>query len=130
MMTAGVESVELAIQHVRKRRERMPVVGMAVGKGPADSCGGKPRRHQRSFSDIGVVIEVYELVAEGLAEDQPCDCGEQDADPGNHPAVVWNSRPTFWVKWSGPVRTDVGGFFWEDFLLRSSAHSIYVVVTL
>ena len=34
MMPAGVQAEELAVEHVRKPGERMPVARMKMGKGP------------------------------------------------------------------------------------------------
>ena len=41
VVSAGVQSIELAVQHVRKPGQGMPVVGMAGGEGPADSFGSQ-----------------------------------------------------------------------------------------
>ena len=70
MVPTGVEAIELAIQHQRDPGERMPVGGMAVGKRPGDPLRRQPVCHLRIFVYVLVVIEVDELVADRLAEDQ------------------------------------------------------------
>src|SRR5262245_28587454 len=86
MMPAGVQPVQLAIQHVRNSRDWVPVTGYCVGKAPNDPsqrqpCGDVPIR-----IDIMWVVEADELMSQGLAENQPRDGGKNNTNPDNYSA--------------------------------------------
>ena len=71
MVPTRAKPEELDIEHMRDGRERMPVLGMNVGKRPGDPM----ERDSISYRGIGVeirdVIVVDELVPERLAENDP-----------------------------------------------------------
>ena len=89
MMPAGVEAVELAVQHVGQRGERVPVGVVSVGKRPDDTRGGQAAFNLRIFVYVNVVIEVDEIMAGGLAEDDPDGNGKEHAHAEGDPAGVW-----------------------------------------
>ena len=68
MMSPRLESVELAIQHVRDRGERVPVGRVNVDEGPLNIA----RTETVDYSWIGInvrtIVVVHELVAQRLAK--------------------------------------------------------------
>src|ERR1700704_3309959 len=76
MMPGRLESVELAIEHVRNDRERVPDTGYRVFKSPEDPS------QRKACDDLGILINVLwivvgdELMPHGLTENQPRDRGE------------------------------------------------------
>ena len=71
MMSPGVQSKELAIEHVRQRVERIPLAGRPFGESPADSFAGQPRRDQWIGEDEEAVVVTEQHVIERLAIDEP-----------------------------------------------------------
>ena len=74
MMPARAQSEELAIEHVRKPRQRLPVEAID-GKECTDQTGARqPRSHPGVFVNVGVVVEVNERVPHDRAEHhETCD---------------------------------------------------------
>ncbi len=62
MMPGRIESVELAIQHVRNRCQRVPVTGCRMRKGPRDPCQRQPCGDVRIRVNILRIVVRYELV--------------------------------------------------------------------
>ena len=62
MMTAGFEIEELAIDHVRNERERMPVAGPRVDKRLDESRQTQSRSDQRISVDVSFVVVVNKVV--------------------------------------------------------------------
>ena len=71
MVSGGIQPEELAIQHVRQRRQRMPVTGITLGERGAKAIGGEASGDDRIFVDVVLIVVGHELVAEGLAKNQP-----------------------------------------------------------
>ena len=92
MMSPRPETVEFAIQHVRNRGQRMPVVGMHMREGPLHPVESKAARDPWIFVHVLVIIVVDELVPEGLAED----------DPDNSHKEETNTDPLFVSAGTGP----------------------------
>ena len=69
MVAAGVQPVELAVQHVGKPGKRVPVVGVRAGEGPGNAIKAKTVLHVLVFVYVEVVIQVDEVVRNGLTED-------------------------------------------------------------
>ncbi len=88
VMSGRIQPVKLAIQHMRKPGERMPIGRMQMGKGPDDASSRQTARDVRILKDVIAVIKIDELMMNRLAEDHPGDCGQKKADPEDHPAVV------------------------------------------
>jgi hypothetical protein len=80
MMSAGIEPKELAVEHVRNCRQRMPVPRVAVPERPNDSGQCEAAGYDRVFIDVDVVVEVNEFVAKRLPENQPRDCDQKKAN--------------------------------------------------
>jgi hypothetical protein len=80
MMSAGIESKELAVEHVRNCRQWMPVSRVAVRERPNDSGQRQAAGYGRVFIDVNVIVEINEIVAERLPENQPRDCDQKKAN--------------------------------------------------
>ena len=74
---------------------------MNVGERPGDSLERQPAGDFGVLEHVVDVIEVDELVVKRLAEDQPGNCGEENANPEDQPAVLRTSCPTLGGKRSG-----------------------------
>src|ERR1035437_558908 len=88
VMAAGIETVELAIQDMRKRGERVPVILVLVGKRPANRSRGQATFDHRILVHVGVVIEVDELVLERLAKNDPDQGGKEKTNAQDSPPVA------------------------------------------
>ena len=66
----------------------MPVGRVFMGKSPQNSRSGQTTRDVWVFVDIGVIVEIEELVMDCLAENEPCDRREKNADPEDQPALA------------------------------------------
>ena len=84
VMPARAHSEELAIQHVGKRGERNPIVGLRVREGPADSLDGQTFAHYRILVNILLVIVIDERELRRLPEDDQNGQHEENAD-ARHP---------------------------------------------
>ena len=83
MMADGSKSKQLAIDHVRNRRERMPVPRVAVRERPSDSAQCQPARHDRISVNVSLIVEINEFVTKRLPENQPRDCDQKQANPND-----------------------------------------------
>jgi hypothetical protein len=61
-MASGIQTIELAIQHVRNPGQRMPVRGIRVRKGPNHSRPREARLNMRICRDVCRVIEIDEIM--------------------------------------------------------------------
>src|SRR2546423_1428995 len=80
MMSPRLKPVELAIKHVRDGGNRVPVVGVHMGKGPANSAKAEAARDLRLIVDVNIIVVVQELVPDGLAKHNPHKNGKKNAD--------------------------------------------------
>jgi hypothetical protein len=65
----------------------MPITGMLAAKCADYSMSGQSARDRRIFINVGIIIVVDEVVADGLAENQPGNRNEQNTDHCN-----WRAR--------------------------------------
>ena len=79
-MCARPETEELAIEHVRQRRQRMPVVGVNVGKSPDNVSPAQSLLNLSVLADVGRVIVIHESVSQGLSVDRPRDRDQPGAN--------------------------------------------------
>src|SRR4029453_7941268 len=83
MMPGRIESVQLAIQHVRNRRQRVPVTGYRMRKGPGDP------RWRNAGGDIGIHVNVLwvvirnKLMSQSLTENQTGYRGKNSTNDDN-----------------------------------------------
>ena len=80
MMTARFQIEQLDIDHVRDRRERVPIVFIEMRERPADSRQAQSARNLSVFVNVFVVVVVHEIVAERLAKDGPRERDQNGAD--------------------------------------------------
>jgi hypothetical protein len=72
-MAARMETEELAVSHMRKPCQRMPVCGVEGSEGPDESLRRQAGYDHWVRPDVSVVVEVNELMSEYLAvNDQSC----------------------------------------------------------
>ena len=80
MMSPRLESVELAIQHMRDCGERVPVGRVNMGEGPFNIAWGETIDDCRIGVNVRTIVVIHEVVMQGLAECDPDNAGEQNAD--------------------------------------------------
>src|SRR6266446_415055 len=80
MVAARSEIVELTVDHVRDGRERMPVIGLSVSERFGQAMPTQSSTDQWISVNVRLVVVVYEIVAQGLAEDEP---NQNDDDGAN-----------------------------------------------
>jgi len=80
MMAPRLEPVKLAIQHMGYRSEWMPVVNVSMDKGPLNIARSETIYYSWIEVNEDIIIVVNELVAQRLAEHDPDNSGEQNAD--------------------------------------------------
>src|SRR4051794_35157467 len=80
-MATGVQTEQLAIEHVKEPRKWMPIRSMKGGKRPYYSRKGKPLRNDRILADVGIVIETDELVADHLGVNRDSRNCQHEHDP-------------------------------------------------
>ena len=71
MMPGRIQPVELRIEHVGKRGERMPVASLRLSESGVNAGKRKARDNNRIFVNVILIVVRDELVPEGLAKDQP-----------------------------------------------------------
>ena len=69
MMGTGIQTEKLAIDHVRNRRQWMPVLRMNMSKCPDDTAPGQPRLDIWVFENVTTVVVVNEIEVPSLEED-------------------------------------------------------------
>jgi hypothetical protein len=104
MMAAGLGSVELPIQHAGERGQRQPFIGtIRMRQYRADPMPGKPLRDIGIFIHIDIIVVVKEVISHGLAEDQPYQQRQKNADPESQSAIGLSAffiHPSAFVGWS------------------------------
>ena len=80
VMAAGLEPEQLAVEHVRNRRERMPVPRMRMGKRAEYAGHRKSSVDDRVLININMIVEIDEIVPQSLTENEPSDCNQSEAD--------------------------------------------------
>ena len=80
VMSTGVEPEQLAIEHMRDTRQRMPVSRMKMGKYSNHAIEREALDDARILININVVIEIDEIAPKCLPKDQPGDCDQSEAD--------------------------------------------------
>src|SRR5436189_1356189 len=92
MMSPGLDSVKLTIQHVRNGGKRMPVVSMHMGEGPLYPFNGETVRNPRILVNVLIVVIVDELMPKGLAEDDPDNCHKEKTDDASDNPLTGSAR--------------------------------------
>jgi hypothetical protein len=89
MMPPGLQSEELAIEHVREWRKRIPFAEWPLGECPADAFGGQARPDRWVIIDKPVVVVIEQLVTERLTVDKPDGDEQGGADTPRVVGVGW-----------------------------------------
>src|SRR5213082_1175303 len=79
-MGAGLKTIQLAVKHVRDRRQRMPIHRMNMGKCPGYTANGKALGYVGIFVNVTWVIIVNKVVLEQLSKDNPREHGQTNAN--------------------------------------------------
>jgi hypothetical protein len=79
-MCPRLQIEQLAIEHVRHRRQWMPVVGMNVSKRPQNSLPVQPSPDVFVSNNVNPVVEIHEVVADRLSKNNKRDRNQGDAD--------------------------------------------------
>src|SRR5436190_20867028 len=80
VMRARFHPEELHVQHMRQPRERMPVAGVAAGKGPLHILPAQTILNLRVGRDVGRVVEMNELRVKERPENGESGSGENEAN--------------------------------------------------
>ena len=88
MMGAWIQAEQLAIEHVRDGRERMPVLRMNMGERPPDAAPGQACAHMHVVEHVKRIVVVNELMPKCLAENRPGERNQKNADAEQRPARV------------------------------------------
>lgn len=83
VMATRFEIENLAIDHVRDERERMPVACLDIDERPGQTVKRYPLLHQCVSVNVRLVVVVHEIVAERLAEDDPDERDDAGANGDN-----------------------------------------------
>ena len=78
VMPTGAEPEQLAIEHMRNTRQRMPVSRMKMRKCSNHAIEREALDDARILININVVIEIDEVVPERLPKNQPDDCNQTE----------------------------------------------------
>ena len=82
VMLARVQAEDLAVQHVRKPGERVPVGRVGLGEGPDDAVGAEAVAYARVLGDVGaVVVGLEEAMVGHLGVQHERDQEEDEPDP-------------------------------------------------
>ena len=73
VMAAALEPEQLAVEHVRNRRERMPVPRMRMRKRAEYAVDRKSSGDGRVLIHIRVIVEIDEIVPQSLTKNEPRD---------------------------------------------------------
>jgi len=62
MMHAGIQSVKLAVQHVRQPCQRVPIAGISGCQCPGDALERQSVLNMAIFVDVGIVIKIHKIM--------------------------------------------------------------------
>jgi hypothetical protein len=92
MMSARLEAVQLAIQHVRNRGEGVPVSSMRVGESPLDPRERETGDYYGIIVNIVAVVVIYEPVPERPIEGDQNNRYNNNGDNAGDQAFVLSAR--------------------------------------
>ncbi len=92
MVRARAQPEELAVQHVRQPRERVPVAGVAGGEGPGEPRASEAGAHVGVAAHVVGVVVAHEAVAGHLRVHRECGDGEEHGDSALRPHGGHSSR--------------------------------------
>jgi len=80
MLRTRVHPEDLAIEHMRNRSKRMPVLGMDMRERPTNPVPAQSRAHVWVVVDVKRIVIVDELMMKSLAEDRPRNRDQKNSD--------------------------------------------------
>lgn len=80
MMRAWIQAEQLAIEHVRDRRQRMPVLGMHMGERPPNPAPAQPRADVRVIKHVKRIVVIDELMLKRLPKNRPRQRDQKNAN--------------------------------------------------
>ena len=80
VVPAGLQPVDLNVQHVGKPRQRVPVARVHAHERPADPLQREPGHDRRIAGDIVWIVVVQEAVVDGAAKQQHRTDKKNDTD--------------------------------------------------
>src|ERR1700730_7033531 len=78
MMPTSAQIEELTIEHVRNRRERMPVPRVRMCERPHDSFPADAVGYNRVCINVDAVVVVDEVMTERLTKNEPGDPNQKE----------------------------------------------------
>lgn len=90
VMRARVQPEQLAIEHVGKCREWMPVIRINMRERPLDIAPAHACADMRVLANVKWIIEVDELVMDRLAEYGPNECEKKNNDRATLPGMSFH----------------------------------------
>src|SRR5436305_13742522 len=87
-MGARLKTIQLAVKHVRDRRQRMPIHRMNMGKCPGYTANGKALGYVGIFVNVTWVIIVNKVVLEQLSKDNPSEHSQTNAHAERQPVAI------------------------------------------
>ena len=75
--------------------QRVPVGGVDLGKRPDNPLERQSPGNFRVFIHVIIVVVIDKVMPQRLAEDQPCDHRQKNADRENRPAIIQADRSAF-----------------------------------
>ena len=106
-MSACVHAEELAVDHMRDPRERMPVSRVERGESPSEPRERNTVIHHWVFPDVRGVIERDELMPDHLYINSECNCPQSQQDE-----EIWSLQSFRVAEWGD-----------SSFVLRSNKSS-------
>jgi hypothetical protein len=85
VVTACLQSVQLAVQHVCDRRQRVPVFGMNMSECPSDVREVNATRDSGVLIDVARIVVVNEIVPDCLTKNRPRKSCQSNADADSFP---------------------------------------------
>src|ERR1700719_1012804 len=92
MMSPWLKAIQLAIQHMRDRGQRVPVSRMNMSECPSDPGKCQSSGDLRVLVDVVPVIVADELVVNDPVEGEPDNCRQDNADNSAGEAFSMNAR--------------------------------------
>ena len=80
MMRTWFSAERLPVQHVRHRRERIPVVRMHVRERPNDARPIQTRMDRRVLAHVNRIVVIHKIVSKRLTEHGKRDRNQGEAD--------------------------------------------------
>src|SRR5581483_4423815 len=88
MVSGGIQTIDLTIEHVSKRGQRMPETGVTVGEKPFKAGKSQARCNVRILVNVTIVVEINEAVTKRLAKNDPDQDRQSNANRDRYLAIL------------------------------------------